>query len=709
MSWLDGRIGLMVDQSHIRNFSIIAHIDHGKSTLADRILEITKTVPPRQMRDRFLDKMDLERERGVTIKLQPIRISYQLPPAAYNLQPTTYHLNLIDTPGHVDFSYEVSRSLAACEGAVLLVDLAQGVQAQTLSHLRKARDLELKIVPVINKIDLDIQAGAEEQLIDLGFEKQDILHTSGRTGEGIDELIKAIIERIPAPAGQSTAPLRALIFDSYFDSHKGVILLVKIADGSIARQNGTFPKLQLMASNASFVPLEVGYLKESLKAQDCLGTGEVGYIATGVKDIKKCRVGDTVVKFQPKADPPMAEKVKSEKLKVGKTNQKKEEADVRSQRSMVNGKKSAVRPLPGYKEVRPRAFAGIYPSDTNKINDLRDALEKLVLNDASLSFIPESSLALGRGFRIGCLGQFHLEIAQERLRREYGIEVISTTPTVEYVVKLKACLADSRRVKSMPSIAATTVGAKEGQKLKVKNQPVERSVFTKSPTPKVTGSSNLIRVTSVAELPEWGDIQEIQQPWIEAVIITPSDHLSAVMQVCENSRGEMQHMDNLGGGEKKLLRLVYHLPLNELLTGFFGHLKSATSGFASFDYNILDYRTGDIVRLDFLLNKEIIEPLSLLLPRERALQKAKEGVNRLKELIPSQLFSVPVQAVINNRIAARADIRARGKNVLAKLYGGDRTRKDKLLQQQKKGKERLRQIGKVNIPTDIFKKILAAY
>ncbi|MBU0708871.1 translation elongation factor 4 [Patescibacteria group bacterium] len=614
----------MESQKFIRNFSIIAHIDHGKSTLADRILEITNTIPQREMRVRYLDKLDLEQERGVTIKLQPIRIEYTPPtklsfkdPQSLALEDTNYILNLIDTPGHVDFSYEVSRSLAACEGAVLLVDLAQGVQAQTLAHYQKAKDLSLRLIPVINKIDLNVDSTAEEQLINLGFTKDEFIYTSGKTGEGTRSLLQAIINRVPHPTGQESGPLRALVFDSFYDPHKGVVLLVKVVDGKIAKLGSSFQKLRLIASNIIFSPTECGYLKANLLPQNQLLTGEVGYLATGIKDIKLCRPGDTV------------------------TN--------------IEAEMSNIKALPGYKEIKPRVFAGIYPAKASQINELRDALNKLSLNDAALTYKPESSPALGSGFRIGCLGQFHLEISQERLHREFNTEVIPTTPTVEYQILL------------------------------------------------VNG--NLITVTSVDELPDSSRINEIREPWIKAMIITPQEYLGAIMQICQNSRGQQQHAENIGQMNNERLRLTYHLPLSELLEGFFDKLKSATSGFASFDYEIIDFRKGDIVKLDFLVNKEIVTPLSLLVPRQHAEAKGRAIVDKLKNLVPRQQFSIPIQAAIGNKVVARADLRAFRKDVTAKLYGGDRTRKDKLLRQQKKGKKKMKQFGKVTLPPEVYKNL----
>ncbi|OQX51215.1 elongation factor 4 [candidate division CPR3 bacterium 4484_211] len=607
----------MNKQDHIRNFSIIAHIDHGKTTLTDRILEITRAIPQREMRDRYLDKMDLEQEKGITIKLQPIRTEYKRSTADQN---QNFILNLIDTPGHVDFSYEVSRSLAACEGAILLVDLSQGVQAQTLSHFQTAKKLGLALIPVINKIDLNLNSSAEQQLISLGFKKEEIIKTSGKTGQGIEELLESIVKKIPPPSGSPQKPLRGLVFDSYYDDHQGVVLLVKIVDGDIRFQKQSFPRLKLMANDTSFVPLEIGYLKANLQPQPRLTTGEVGYLATGLKNIKLGAVGDTITKSE----------VKKEKLKITA--------------------------LPGYQKIKPRVFAGLYPAEAQNINNLKEALSKLSLNDASLTFTPESSPILGSGFRIGCLGQFHLEIIRERLEREFSLSVISTAPTVPYRVIKK--------------------------------------------------DKEVITITSVSNLPPPDQIESIHEPWIKAVIISPHQYLGKVMRVCQISRGKLQSTDILGQENSQQLKLTCLLPLNELFENFFQRLKSATSGFASFDYELLDYRRSDIVKLDFLINRQVIEPLSLLLPRTKAVQKAQEGVHKLKKLLPHQQFAVPIQAAVNGRIIARTDLKAIKKDVTAKLYGGDRTRKDKLLQKQKKGKKRLKRFGKIKLPLNLFPRFL---
>lgn len=597
-----------------RNFSIIAHIDHGKSTLADRILELTNTIPEREMRERYLDQMDLEQERGVTIKLQPIRIFYS-PDSSQ-----VYTLNLIDTPGHVDFSYEVSRSLAACEGAVLLVDKAQGIQAQTLAHYQKARRLGLTIIPVVNKIDLPLEDIATEQLVkQLHFSAEEIIRTSAVTGAGVPELLRAIIKRVPPPRNGSRAPLRALIFDSYYEPHFGVIALVRITEGQIRPEEGRLPEMNLLATDTSFTPKEVGYLQGRRIPQDQLSTGDVGYIATGIKDIDRCQVGDTITLAR-----------------------------------NLTGDRPFVKPLPGYQKIKPRVFTGIYPQEANQFADLQDAITKLSLNDSALTFNQESSPLLGRGFRGGFLGHFHLEIIRERLQREFDISTIVTAPSVEYQVEIE----------------------------------------------KESGETSLLEVKSAESFPAPHKIRRVLEPWVTIDIFTPYEYLGNVMELTQNRRAELQNTQETREGNR--LILSYHMPLNELMDNFHGDLKSVSSGFASFEYELIEHRPGDIIKLNILINKEIIEPLSLILPRYKARQKGQELVRRLKEIVPPQQFAIPIQAAIGNEIVARTDLRALRKDVTAKLYGGDRTRKDKLLRQQKEGKKRLKTYGQVNLSPEVF-------
>ena len=603
-----------MEQSRIRNFCIIAHIDHGKSTLADRLLERTGTIDSRQMQEQVLDSMDLEREKGITIKAAAARMRYVAPDG------TEYEYNLIDTPGHVDFTYEVSRSLAACEGALVVVDASQGIEAQTLANLYLAMEQDLVLIPVVNKIDLphaEPERVAHELERVVGFRRDEILFASAKQGIGIDEILEAIRLRIPPPKGDPNAPLRALIFDSKWDPYKGVVAHVRVFDGRMA---GREPML-LMQTGVEFEPLEFGVFSPAMTPLPGLDCGEVGYVATGLKDVADCRVGDTITYFS----------------------------------------RPAPNPLPGYRRAKPMVFAGLYPTNPDQYQELREALAKLALNDASLVYEPESSVALGHGFRCGFLGLLHMEIVAERLEREFGLELLITAPSVEYRVRLT-----------------------NGQE---------------------------IVVDSPADLPDPSRIAEILEPWAKVDIITPSRYVGAVMEIVTKRRGEFLRMEYLEpendvspGGARVLLE--YAVPLAEILVDFYDELKSATSGYASLDYQITEYRPADLVKVDILVNGVPVDALSLITHRSKAQQEGRKLVTKLKELIPRQLFDVPIQAAIGGKIIARETIRAIRKNVLAKCYGGDVTRKRKLLERQAEGKKRMRRVGSVEIPQEAFMAVL---
>jgi GTP-binding protein LepA len=571
-----------MDPQHIRNFCIIAHVDHGKSTLADRLLEATGTVSPREMQAQILDSMDLEREKGVTIKASAVRMIYRRPSDGQE-----YELNLIDTPGHVDFSYEVSRALAACEGAILVVDAAQGVEAQTIANLYLALDADLTIVPVVNKIDLPSARPDEvaQEMDDLlGIPAQDVLRVSAKENVGIAEVLEAVVARVPPPRGLRDRPLRALIFDSHYDAYKGVVAYVRIVDGSVRAGRA----LKLMATGKKMEPIEVGIFSPALKPVMELTTGEVGYIATGLKTVRDCSVGDTIT-----------------------------DASI-----------PAEMPLPGYKPSKPMVFAGLYPSEGEDYELLRDALEKLQLNDASLVYQPETSQALGFGFRCGFLGMFHMEIVQERLEREYGLDIVFTAPSVEYQV--------------------------------------------------IKTNGSVITVDSPAELPPENEIAEIQEPWMKITIFTPAEFIGPVMDLVTSRRGIFKNQEYLD--ERRVL-LTYEIPLTEILVDFYDLLKSRSRGYASLDYTFAGYRPADLVKLDVLVSK-------------------------MKQVIPRQLFTVPVQAAVGRKVISRANVQAMRKDVLAKCYGGDVTRKRKLLEKQKAGKKRLKKVGQVEIPQEAFMTVL---
>jgi len=585
---------------NIRNFCIISHIDHGKSTLADRLLELTKTVEQRKMHSQFLDMMELEQEKGITIKLQPVKMEYN-----------GYMLNLIDTPGHVDFGYEVSRSLAAVEGAVLLVDASQGIQAQTLANLHLAQEQKIVIIPVVNKIDLphaQVEKTIKEMSQLLEIKEDEIIRISAKNGINIESVLKAIIEKIPVPKGDSKKQLRALIFDSNYNSYKGVLAYVRIVDGQIKQGD----KIMMAASNTKTEVVEVGVFKPEMFKDDLLLAGQIGYVATGLKNVIQCRVGDTII-----------------------SQDKKTES------------------LPGYKEAKPMVFASFYPTDSDEYDLLKDSLSKLELNDAALKYEPESCEGLGRGFRCGFLGMLHLEIILERLKREYKLNLIVTIPSVSY------------------------------------------QIITLDKKKQIISSAN--------DLPEINKIEKIQEPWINLEVITPNQYLGQVMKLLEETRGEYQDTQYLSP-ERVLIK--YHVPLNEIIIDFYDKLKNATAGYASMNYHMLDYRTGDLVKIDILIAGENIEAFTRIIHKEKSYQEGRALVKKLKEVIPKQLFAISLQAVIGGNIIARETISAMRKDVTGYLYGGDRTRKNKLLEKQKKGKKKMKTLGRVNIPQEVFFKVL---
>ncbi len=595
-----------MDQQRIRNFSIIAHIDHGKSTLADRLLEYTGTISPREMADQVLDQMDLERERGVTIKASAVRMLYRAEDGQ------EYELNLIDTPGHVDFTYEVSRALAACEGAVLVVDASQGVEAQTLANLYMALDNDLAIVPVANKIDLKRARPDEvaQEVGDLlGIPTEDVLLTSAREGIGTREVLEAVVNIVPPPQGNPEAPLRALIFDSHYDPYKGVVAYIRVVDGKLTGHE----RLKLMSNDTTMEPMEIGIFTPRMTPVDQLTTGEVGYVATGLKNVRDCSVGDTITAIE----------------------------------------HAAQEPLPGYRPIKPMVFAGLYPVDAEDYHPLRDALDKLHLNDASLVYEPEDSHALGFGFRCGFLGLFHMEIIQERLEREYGLNLLATAPSVEYHV--------------------------------------------------LTKMGDVTIVDRPADLPPPLEIEEIEEPWVKISIFSPGEYIGPIMDLVVSRRGEYKAMEYI---DPQRVLLSYQMPLGELIVEFYDQLKSRTRGYASLDYTFSGYRPGDLVKLDILVNHQPVDALSLIVHRDQAYAKGSALVKKLKEVIPRQLFPVPIQAAIGNQIIARETVKALRKNVLSKCYGGDVTRKRKLLEKQREGKKRMKRIGQVNIPQEAFMAVL---
>lgn len=592
-----------MDTSKIRNFSIIAHIDHGKSTLADRILEYTGEVDKRQMKEQLLDNMDIERERGITIKLNAVRLSYN-----------GYMLNLIDTPGHVDFSYEVSRSLAACEGAVLVVDATQGIEVQTLANVYLALENNLEIIPVINKIDLpsaDIPKVEKELYDTFGFTSEEIIKVSAKTGVGIPDLVNAIIDRIPSPK-EYNDKLKCLIFDSYFDSYRGVVILVRIVSGKITKKT----KIKMLTTGAEYDVVSLGYHTPFEHEVEELKEGEVGFITASIKSLSSVSVGDTITDANDPTD----------------------------------------KALPGYKPMKPMVYCGIYPIESNKYPALKEAIEKLKLNDASLTFEPETSSTLGFGFRMGFLGLLHLEIISERIEREFGIEIIATTPSVNYEINL-------------------TDGS---------------TIFIDNPS----------------MMPDKVKIKNIKEPYIFTNILVPTDYIGPIMELCQDKRGIYKSIDYL---DTTRVNIHYELPLSEIVYDFFDRLKSSTKGYASFDYEVIGYKESDLVKMDILLNGEVVDALSLIVHKDFAYDRGRRMVDNLKNIIPRQMFEVPVQAVIGSKVIARSDIKAMRKDVLAKCYGGDITRKRKLLDKQKEGKKKMKTIGKVEIPSEAFLSILTDY
>ncbi len=592
-------------QENIRNFCIIAHIDHGKSTLADRILEKTGAISQRELKEQMLDSMDIERERGITIKLNAVQLTYQY-------QNNEYYLHLIDTPGHVDFSYEVSRSLAACEGALLVVDAAQGVEAQTLANLYLALDNNLTVIPVVNKIDLpsaDIEKVCTE-LENIGFSREDIILTSAKTGVGIDELLEAIIKKIPAPKGDVKSPLKALIFDSLFDPYRGIITSIRVVDGEVKVGD----VIRMMETGATYDVVGISIDTPKEKHIESLKAGEVGYLYASIKSISDVLVGDTITLDSNPAD----------------------------------------KALPGYKPMKPMVYSGLYPIDASKFEDLREALEKLKLNDSSLTFEPETSKALGFGFRCGFLGLLHMEIIEERIEREFSIDLIATSPSVVYEVIL-------------------TDGSK-------------------------------ILVDSPTKMPKRELVSKTLEPYVKTSIFTPSDYIGPIMELCQDKRGTFINMEYL---DEQRVTIYYEIPLSEIVYDFFDKLKSFTKGYASFDYELIGYKESNLVKMDILLNGEVVDALSVIVHKDFAYSRGKVVVEKLKEIIPRQMFEVPIQAAIGTHVIARTDIKALRKNVLAKCYGGDVTRKKKLLEKQKEGKKRMKKIGSVDVPQEAFLSILS--
>ena len=593
---------------HIRNFCIIAHIDHGKSTLADRLLQLTGTISDREMVEQVLDSMDLEREKGVTIKASAVRMQY----IAKNGQD--YELNLIDTPGHVDFGYEVSRALYACEGALLVVDASQGVEAQTLANLFSALEADLEIIPIINKIDL-LSAHPDEvaqEVSDLlGTEPDQIMRISAKTGANVESVLEAIVAQVPSPQGNDNAPLRALIFDSHYDPYKGVVAYVRLVDGQICSTDS----LLIMASQTTLKPVEIGIFAPDMRVIERLAAGEVGYIATGLKTVRECRVGDTI----------------------------------------TLATRPAPEPLPGYRKVKSMVFSGVYPAEADNYTNLKEALEKLQLNDASLVFEPETSQALGFGYRCGFLGMFHMEIIQERLEREYDLDIVFTAPTVEYEILLR--------------------------------------------------NGEILHIDSPADLPNEGDIAEVREPWMKIHIFTPTEFYGTVMELTTKRRGIFIEQEYPAPNR---VLLHFEIPLSELIVNFFDRLKTRSRGYASLDYQFAEYRPEDLVKLDILVNEESVDALATIVHRDEAYHKGQSLITKLKDIIPRQLFVVPIQAVAEGRVISRANVKALRKDVLAKCYGGDVTRKKKLLEKQKRGKKRMKMVGNVEISQEAFLAVLQA-
>ena len=595
-----------LNPDRIRNFSIIAHIDHGKSTLADRLLEFTGALSKREMTEQVLDKMDLERERGITIKAQSVRLNYQA------ADGNEYILNLIDTPGHVDFSYEVSRSLQACEGAILVVDASQGIEAQTLANVYMALDADLEVFPVLNKIDLpaaDPERVRKEIEDVIGLDASDAIAASAKEGKGIKEILEAVVKKVPPPKGNPDAPLKALLFDSWYDPFQGAVVLIRVFDGTIKKGQ----KIKFVAANKSYDVLQLGVFTPKIKYVDSLSIGEVGIVIAGIREVKDTRIGDTV----------------------------------------TDAANPAKEPLPGFKVVKPMVFSGLYPVDADQYEDLRDAMEKLSLNDSSFTYEPEVSIALGFGFRCGFLGLLHMEIIQERLEREFNLNLITTAPTVVYRVT------------------------------------------------KIDGG--VVNVDNPATLPPLQQIEKIEEPFILATLHLPTEYVGGIMGLCQEKRGVQREMKYLSSNR---VMLIYELPMNEIVLDFYDKLKSISKGYASLDYEYLDYRVSDLIKLDIMLNGEIVDALSFIVHSDKAFQRGKELSEKLKELIPRQMFEVAIQAAIGNKVIARETVKAIRKNVLAKCYGGDITRKRKLLEKQKEGKKRMKQVGSVELPQEAFLAVL---
>lgn len=597
---------MLINKDHIRNFSIIAHIDHGKSTLADRLIEKTGMLTKREMDSQVLDSMDLEKERGITIKLKAIKLFYEA------LDGETYMLNLIDTPGHVDFNYEVSRSLAACEGALLIVDATQGVEAQTLANMYLALEQDLEILPIINKIDLpsaDIDFAKEEIENIIGLPADDVPAISAKEGLNIVDVLEEIVNNVPAPGGEDNSPLKALIFDSYYDSYRGVVCYVRVFDGSIKPGMS----IKMMSTGKTFEVTEVGYTSHGMIATKEIQTGDVGFVVASIKNVKDAQVGDTI----------------------------------------TDGNNSTKEPLAGYKKVTPMVYCGIYPAEGEEFTEVREALEKLQVNDASLIFEPESSVALGFGFRCGFLGLLHMEVIQERLEREFDLNIIATSPSVIYKVYKK--------------------------------------------------SGEMIEIQNPSNLPETTEIEYMEEPIVEANIMSPTDYVGPIMDLCQNKRGEFKDMTYL---DAKRVNIRYSLPLNEVIYDFFDALKSKTRGYASLDYELKGYQKAELVRLDIVINGETVDALSLIVHEEKAYERGRSIVSKLKNQIPRHQFAVPIQAAVGSKIIARETVRALRKDVLAKCYGGDISRKRKLLEKQKEGKKRMRQVGSVEVPQEAFLSVL---
>jgi GTP-binding protein LepA len=640
-----------VQQDHIRNFCIIAHIDHGKSTLADRLLELTGTVEKRLMKNQLLDRMDLEREKGITIKLQPVRMQYK-----------GHELNLIDTPGHVDFSYEVSRSLQACEGALLVVDATQGIQAQTLANVYLALAQDLTIIPILNKIDLpaaDVERVSGEIISLLGCKKEDILLISAKTGEGVEAVLDQVIQKIPQPSGNPKDPTRALIFDSYYDDYRGVILYVRVVDGALHKNE----QVMMMATHANGLALEVGALRPDMSALGTIGTGEIGYIVTNLKSTRDARVGDTVTTSASKVTSGVsmlegnARKTRSAEQTVQEVQSASTGAPdtaVPQEPRRSNGLRplagrGGIEPLPGYKEVKPFVYAGFFPESNEFYQELKDAIEKLSLSDSALQFTPENSPVLGFGVRVGFLGLLHMDIVRERLEREYNLDLVVTNPSTDYEISLT-----------------------DGTEVDIK---------------------------SAADLPDVASIAEIREPWIKGEVVVPKDYVGAVIQLIVSKRGIQK---NLSYVDAQLALISFQAPLANLLTDFYDQLKSTTSGYGSFNYELADYRAEDLVKLDFYVAGEKVDALSIMVHRSESMRIGREIVEKLKEVIPRQNFQVSLQAAIGGKFIAREDLSAYRKDVTTGLYGGDVSRKKKVLAKQAKGKKRMKRFGKVDIPAEAF-------